>query len=41
MALVSPVQALITTLQVNKAAVGKEIYPLNVDQFESGGLVLS
>lgn len=38
---ISPAQALITTLQVNKAAMGKEMQPLNVGQVESDGLVLS
>lgn len=38
---ISPVQALITTLWVNKAAMGKEIYTLNVGQFKSDGLVHS
>lgn len=38
---ISPVQALITTLQVNKAAVGKETYTFNVGLFKSSGLVHS
>lgn len=38
---ISPAQALITTLQVNKAAVGKETYTFNVGLFKSSGLVHS